>query len=738
MPNSAQPCRRLALVSPATDHAILGRVYGPGWDRTRAFSSLTRLATSLVLATFLLAAVETLRLALARGLAFPTAFEWLLLFLSLAAILGLGALPWFLMELGCVAVSLRWRNSPTWRLPRSPRLAGIIIGAAFFLLASWYKEYLFETFYITHAFDQVRRVALGFSALNVVLTVPLAASAVLVGLSIERILTRRPGMAQPVVRALRLGAPLVLAAATYGLVVRLQMLLPREVLLAATSALLLLTQAAASGLLPRKERAPSQRRALASGFAVLALAAAALIPASGAVPVLRHALFQRSLLAAPVLWSAAWLSDFDRDGASSIIGDADCAPFDPTVRAGAIDIPGDGIDQNCVGGDATGAPNATFVPLQPTPWARQGMNVIWIVIDSLRADRTAAGGSSRPLMPHLDAFARTAASFSHARAQGASTGDSFPSFLSSRYPMYLAHHPDEGRMEWSLTRALREDGYRTAMVTTFRSYPRNLVGDFEVVEASLASRKSFLYGVSSFDLTANAETILRLWQNERFFLLLHYFDPHGVYIQHPRFRYGDRDVDRYDSEVSFTDVALGAFFDLLEKNGILDRTVVVVSADHGEAFGEHGRIAHGGALYEELVRVPLVVKVPGLPPRSIAAPVGLIDVAPTILALLGMPDPGRLQGRSLAPLLAGDDMAPAPVYLDTEWPGVGRLLGVVTSDLKYVIDLSTGAEQLFDLRADPSERVNLVSRHGSLGDEPRALIARTCDGIDSSIFSVAR
>ncbi len=165
-------------------------------------------------------------------------------------------------------------------------------------------------------------------------------------------------------------------------------------------------------------------------------------------------------------------------------------------------------------------------------------------------------------------------------------------------------------------------------------------------------------GSSSREMTDDAIAFVDAHRDHRFFLWLHYYDPHLSYEPHPEVpSFGNDRVDLYDGEIRYTDLHFGRLLDHLRQTGLWDRTAIVLTGDHGEGFGEHGVTEHGFDLYTAQTKVPLLVRVPGLPPRRVTAPAGHIDIAPTLVNLArGHAEPSFI-GRSLIPDLAG---APAP------------------------------------------------------------------------------
>jgi arylsulfatase A-like enzyme len=200
----------------------------------------------------------------------------------------------------------------------------------------------------------------------------------------------------------------------------------------------------------------------------------------------------------------------------------------------------------------------------------------------------------------------------------------------------------------------------------------------------------------------------------QFFLWSHYIDPHAEYVPHEGFDFGHRGRERYDGEIAFVDHHLGRVLTTLAKSPFADRTVVIITSDHGEAFGEHDLYRHGFELWEELVKVPLLVYVPGAEPRRISVRRSAIDIAPTVLELFGVEPPAAdaedaLRGESLLPDvlgLPGSDDA-RPVFIDMPGgPYNDERQGYIEDDVKLVTSMGRPLG-LFDLAKDPGEREDL-------------------------------
>jgi arylsulfatase A-like enzyme len=345
-----------------------------------------------------------------------------------------------------------------------------------------------------------------------------------------------------------------------------------------------------------------------------------------------------ALVFAKALGTARSLTDFDGDGYSSILGGGDCAAFDARFSPGTLEIPENGVDDDCSGRDATWPlPPPPPIPANPSPrW-----NVLLVSIDSLRADHVGAYGYERKTTPNIDKLAAKSLVYLEAYAQAPKTTDSVPSFLTGSYPSNIQRDPKEGRKrKWAsklapearpLAMVLRSLGYRTGAGVGFRLNELAVGFDFFEIGHPTKSALKFLESATA-----------------PFFLWLHYAEPHDPYERHKRFDFGSDAIDRYDSEIALADSKLGAVLKRLDQNNLMDSTVIIVTADHGEEFGEHGGYSHTRKLYRELLHVPLIVKVPGMKHRRFSGPVELVDIVPTLSELLGIePRKGEQDGQSL-------------------------------------------------------------------------------------------
>jgi arylsulfatase A-like enzyme/tetratricopeptide (TPR) repeat protein len=365
-------------------------------------------------------------------------------------------------------------------------------------------------------------------------------------------------------------------------------------------------------------------------------------------------------------------------------------------------------------------------------------NLVLVTIDTLRRDHVGAYGDAQAATPTLDRLAREGLRFDAATANAPLTLVSHSSLLSGLLP---PHHGlrNNGAGAFPTDRAtlatvLSAAGFDTgAFVAAFVLDRRFGLGrGFDTYDDEIEREPG---APSTLEAERRGDVVIDralAWLQAKspaasegskpFFLWVHLYDPHAPYAPPPPFseRFA---ADPYRGEIAFADAQVGRLLKDLDRRGLSGSTLVAVAADHGEGLGEHGEATHGMLIYESTLAVPLLLRGPGLGPRTIAAPVGLCDLGPTLAGLLGHPFPppeaGKaLDGRDLSePLRQGREPARGEIYAETRYPeifGWSPLSMLRRRDTKYI---SAPRPELYDLARDPGERRNLLDPRtpGSLG-----------------------
>jgi arylsulfatase A-like enzyme len=390
--------------------------------------------------------------------------------------------------------------------------------------------------------------------------------------------------------------------------------------------------------------------------------------------------------------------------------------------------------------------------------------IVLVSLDTLRADALTPYGYVRPTSPALARFAREAVRFEQAHAHATATLPSHLSLFTSLYPPQLGITRNDGHNEtqaktrlrlpdaaFTLAEALQEKGYRTLgfadggfvhpfygmdqgfdrfeLATGPGLYWNQLPRTLERIEAALAARE-------------------QRGEREPLFLFVHCYDIHEPYSAAPRFErrfsagtYLEFEAKRgfaarpallsrhraeltpddvawarglYDNGVRATDAAMAGLFALLRRHGLYDGALIAILSDHGEEFLDHGDFGHGPRVYQELARVPWLLRLPGARQagRVIAAPVGLVDVAPTLLDLAGLPLPQAFGGRSLRGVIEGTDagawLEQRPLLIEAPDARLGALALRLGRE-KLVLPRREGPAELYDLRDDPGETRDLAA-----------------------------
>lgn len=429
-------------------------------------------------------------------------------------------------------------------------------------------------------------------------------------------------------------------------------------------------------------------------------------------------------------------TDRDRDGAAAYFGGGDCNDADPAVNPLAIDEPGNGVDEDCSGSDLAmpdpvKKPPAADDAKAPPPVAKlpDDLNVLLISVDTLRWDMGFMG-YERNITPALDALAKRSTVFEKSYAMSSYTGKAIGPMMSGKYPsethMGWKHYNTYPKQDIMVQERLQEAGVRTMAVHCHWYFKAGIAGlgrGFDLIDMSALPPQGI---DATTDTTYSADRLsdaaIKVLSDEantskQFFTWVHYFDPHAEYLRHEGIeKFGNKARDLYDHEVLWTDTHMKRLLDFVASQPWGDRTAIIVTSDHGEAFGEHGMYRHGFEVWEEIVRVPLVVYVPGVEPRRVEARRSLIDLVPTILELMkverGEPkhETDFLSGQSLVPEILAPpdakhemreilvDMPPGPFNEARRAYIRGDMKLIIAGGIRY---------QLFDLAEDPAEKRDL-------------------------------
>jgi arylsulfatase A-like enzyme len=447
------------------------------------------------------------------------------------------------------------------------------------------------------------------------------------------------------------------------------------------------------------------------------------------------------------LWRA--VIDLDRDGSSALFGGGDCDDLDPDRHPGALDTPGDGIDQDCDGVDAvaqnrpvqrdTPAPSLDFTTWRATPAVRavldrtRAMTVVLVTVDALRYDLLAPRAANREDFPRIVRLLDESVRFTRAIAPASGTDVSLSTLLTGLHDPYQP-------VATTLVEAMRALGRRTyaAIPGEVTRYVGDVLiergtdrfttvhTDWEVADVGdhVSAGATTLEGIKALDDAAGRPA----------FIWLHYFDVHEHHqiTVPPQLLAAVHDggspaIHRYRALLRAIDNELGRFLDELATRHLDDRTIVVFVSDHGEALGADPRLldTHGQVAYAPLVHVPFAIHVPGVPAGERTDLVSLVDLAPTLLDLLDAPKAmNPLDGVDLVPAILDSPAVLRPpdraiaIHEELQW-------SVVEWPYQLLVKSADNIVELYDLNRDPDEHDDLAAKQPQVVTRLRARYAES-------------
>jgi choline-sulfatase len=389
---------------------------------------------------------------------------------------------------------------------------------------------------------------------------------------------------------------------------------------------------------------------------------------------------------------------------------------------------GQGTSEDKVDGASEVTPAAAPKSVEPAPpplpkGPAKPLNVLLLTVDALRADMPWAG-YPREIAPNLTKLAEEAVVYENYRSVSSYTAQTVATLLTGRYAstLYRQGYFFTGYSQHNefITEAMQAKGIRTMGLHAHLYFGRGkgLEQGFDIWEVV----KGITFDAQTDNHVTSDKSITRIIEllsdpenvKGQFFLWSHLMDPHDKYIKHKESPdFGDKNRDRYDSEVWFTDMWLGKLFEFGKKQPWWDDTAIIVSADHGEAFGEHGMHKHAFELWDVLVRIPLLVKAPGAEPQRISEPRTHIDMAPTVMELMGLEPLSGFQGQSLVKEIYGAeepkkrDVIVMELAEDTHNP---HRRAIIVGDYKLIVFDTGWQKLLFNLKDDPGEENDLAKK----------------------------
>jgi arylsulfatase A-like enzyme len=466
---------------------------------------------------------------------------------------------------------------------------------------------------------------------------------------------------------------------------------------------------------------------------VLTVAASLALPYS---PRARSVLVTRTTFGKVFHANHNTLLDRDGDGFTTLFGGNDCAPRDPAIHPGAVDLPYNDIDEDCSGADLKfdakpptrrwDHPLPDGVPKRP--------HIILLSVDALSPNHLGFNGYGRAISPHLDALAKRSVRFENAYAQGPSTRLSVPSLFTSLYDPQIKRSK-HGRIplavlpsNLTLAEILQKAGYSTVAVvpSTYFTGWSGITQGFRVVDDTAAKVKGPHTSRAVSDAVIERLEFAKE-QEQPLFLWAHYYDPHGPFDQPPGAPvFGKSSKDVYDAEIQHTDEHIGRVIAWIDENIPAKERLLIVTADHGESFDERHAVKHHGYdLHTDVLHVPLLLQMPAFAPRTVQGAVSLMDIAPTLVNVARVDGEFAFEGTSLVPAMVGGEGLEERVTFHTFYlpefvkkeKDPLRIVAARTERFNLIHDRETGVHSLYDFVADRGENNNLFHTEREVVDK---------------------
>lgn len=370
------------------------------------------------------------------------------------------------------------------------------------------------------------------------------------------------------------------------------------------------------------------------------------------------------------------------------------------------------------------------------------LNVLLLTVDALRSDMPWTT-YEKPIAPNLTALAKESVVYTNHRSVSSYTAQTVATMMTGQYAstlyrtgLFFTNYFESN--DW-ITESMQAKGIRTMALHAHLYFDRapGLKQGFDIydmvpgltwnaqTDESVTSQKAIPAIIAMLENPENTKG--------QFFLWSHLMDPHDQYVKHEESPdFGKDNRGRYDSEVWYTDMWLGKLFEFGKKQPWWDRTAIIISADHGEAFGEHGMYKHAFEVWDVLTRVPLIIKAPGAEPKVIEEPRTHIDLAPTIMDLMRVDALEGFQGKTLVPEVYGEEEPKSrePILLElAEDSNNPARRAIIVGDYKLIVFETGWKKSLFDIKKDPGEENDLSKEMPEKVEELEAKLKAAFDAL---------